>query len=139
MAETIEYNNGEITINWKPSLCIHSGICWKGLPGVFDPQKKPWIKQDGADTKKITDIIDKCPSRALSYNYNNKPNKVMEDNINKIEIAADGPILIYGTIEIKHSDGRIETIEKTAALCRCGASANKPFCDGAHRYINFKG
>lgn len=61
------------------------------------------------------------------------------ENQNKIEIAANGPILVHGTIEIKHSDGRVEIKEKMVALCRCGASSTKPFCDGGHRKIDFKG
>ena len=62
----------------------------------------------------------------------------MENN-NKIEIAANRPILVHGNCEIKHADGTVETKEKMVALCRCGASANKPFCDGTHRKIEFKG
>lgn len=61
------------------------------------------------------------------------------ENKNKIEIAANGPILVHGTIEIKNSDGKVEIKENMTALCRCGASANKPYCDGAHRKIDFKG
>ena len=61
------------------------------------------------------------------------------ENQTKIEIAANGPILVHGTIEIKNSDGKVEIKENMTALCRCGASANKPYCDGAHRKIDFKG
>ena len=64
---------------------------------------------------------------------------MMENNQNKVEIAPDGPILVHGTIEIKHSNGTTETKEKVTALCRCGASSTKPFCDGSHRKIEFKG
>src|SRR4051812_617088 len=102
MTEEIKYDNGEITIHWKPSVCIHSTKCWKNLPSVFNPQEKPWIKPLGADTKTITTQIDKCPSGALSYTHNNKINKTNMENQNKIEIAANGPILVHGTIEVKH-------------------------------------
>ena len=70
-----KYTNGEITIVWKPSSCIHSTICWKeatGLPTVFDPKVKPWIKMDGADTVNIIEHVNKCPSGALSFFYNEK-------------------------------------------------------------------
>lgn len=63
----------------------------------------------------------------------------MDNTQNKIEIAPNGPILVHGTIEIKHSDGTVETKEKMVALCRCGASLTKPYCDGGHRKIDFKG
>jgi uncharacterized Fe-S cluster protein YjdI len=65
--ETHKYSNGEITILWKPKLCIHSGICFTGLPLVFDPRKRPWIEIKNADTMHIVDQIKKCPSGALSY------------------------------------------------------------------------
>jgi uncharacterized Fe-S cluster protein YjdI len=136
--ESKKYSNGEVTIHWKPSLCIHSKNCWKNLPEVFDPRAKPWIKPEGSDSETIMAQVDKCPSGALSYTTNSQTETKME-NQNKIEIASNGPILVQGTIEIKHSDGRIEVKEKSCALCRCGASTNKPFCDGSHRKIEFKG
>ena len=56
-----------------------------------------------------------------------------------IIVSPNGPLMIIGKIEIKHSDGRVENKEKSTAFCRCGASANKPYCDGSHRKIEFKG
>lgn len=66
-----EYSNGSVTIVWKPQICIHSGICARGLPTVFKPKEKPWIDQHGATSEEIIDRIDKCPSKALSYYLNN--------------------------------------------------------------------
>jgi uncharacterized Fe-S cluster protein YjdI len=63
-----KYSNSEITITWKPALCIHSMHCWKGLASVFDPTRRPWITTDGASTKQIIEQVQKCPSGALSYN-----------------------------------------------------------------------
>ncbi|NOX47039.1 MAG: hypothetical protein GXO89_08690 [Chlorobi bacterium] len=57
----------------------------------------------------------------------------------KVEVMANGPLLVHGTISLTGKDGNIETKEKTTAFCRCGASANKPYCDGSHRKINFEG
>jgi CDGSH-type Zn-finger protein len=51
----------------------------------------------------------------------------------KIELMPNGPIMVYGNVEIKHSDGTITTKEGRTAMCRCGQSANKPFCDGTHK------
>ncbi len=71
MAENVkEYSNGEITIVWKPDTCIHSAVCFRGLPQVFDPRERPWIKQHNADTQSIIHQINKCPSKALSFYYN---------------------------------------------------------------------
>jgi uncharacterized Fe-S cluster protein YjdI len=67
---THQYNNGEVTIVWKPEICIHSTLCWKGLRDVFDPAKRPWINAEGSSTEKIIAQIRKCPSGALSFLLN---------------------------------------------------------------------
>lgn len=64
---TKRYSNGEITVVWQPSLCVHSAICARGLPKVFDPRRRPWVVLDSADTVTIVDQVDRCPSGALSY------------------------------------------------------------------------
>lgn len=56
-----------------------------------------------------------------------------------IEVAANGPLLVKGTVEVKYADGRVEVKERQCALCRCGHSANKPWCDGSHRKEGFVG
>ena len=60
------YTNGEITVVWQPSLCIHSAICFHGLPGVFDPRRRPWVVLDGHTADAIVTQVDECPSGALS-------------------------------------------------------------------------
>ena len=67
---TRKYSNGEVTIVWKPVVCIHSAICFKGLPEVFDPRVRPWINAEGASTQQIIDQVKKCPSGALTYEIN---------------------------------------------------------------------
>ena len=69
---TKKYTNGEVTIVWQNTLCIHSGNCVRGLPEVFDVRKKPWINPEGATTQQIVEQVKKCPSGALSY-YMNDP------------------------------------------------------------------
>lgn len=68
--KTLKYSNGEVTVVWKPEVCIHSAICFKGLREVFDPQKRPWVNINGAATDKIVEQVRKCPSGALSYFMN---------------------------------------------------------------------
>ena len=67
-----KYTNGEVTVTWEPAKCIHSTICFQGLPEVFDPRKRPWVTIEGADTNKIVDQIKECPSGALTYQMNDK-------------------------------------------------------------------
>jgi uncharacterized Fe-S cluster protein YjdI len=64
---TKKYSNGEVTVIWQNSLCIHSGNCVKNLSSVFKPQQSPWINVDNATTNEIIEAVKKCPSGALSY------------------------------------------------------------------------
>lgn len=140
---TRKYTNGEITIVWKPSVCIHSTLCWKspgGLPEVFDPRIKPWIKPEGSTSEKIIEHVKKCPSGALSFYYNNELAGTTQINTEtKIEALINGPLLVYGNIHIKDSFGKEIKKNNVTAFCRCGKSENKPFCDGSHVKHNFKG
>ena len=72
MQKSFKYNNDDITVVWKPEICQHSTLCWKGLIEVFNPREKPWIKMDAATSDRIIDQVKKCPSGALSYLMNNK-------------------------------------------------------------------
>lgn len=67
---TVEYSKGKITILWKPNLCIHSGVCVRTLPKVYDPKGRPWIRTGNATTQELIDQVAKCPSRALSIRQN---------------------------------------------------------------------
>lgn len=64
------YKNKDITVVWQPGICQHSAICFKGLPQVFDPRRKPWIEMDKATTEQIMEQVKKCPSGALSFMMN---------------------------------------------------------------------
>ncbi|MDK3157553.1 (4Fe-4S)-binding protein [Kamptonema cortianum] len=66
MSRGKNYSNGEITVRWEPSKCIHSGICARGLPSVFRPKERPWIVIDQATSAEIIAQVEKCPSGALS-------------------------------------------------------------------------
>jgi uncharacterized Fe-S cluster protein YjdI len=145
--ETLKYTNNEVTVVWKPKACIHSTFCWKGLIEVFNPKTRPWIKMDGATTEKIIEQVRQCPSGALSYYLNaevttNEPaDKIVAESaqIMKVEVSPNGPYLIKTECQIVHSDGREEIKNETVALCRCGGSNNKPYCDGTHRKVGFRG
>jgi uncharacterized Fe-S cluster protein YjdI len=140
---TKHYSNGEVTIVWKPEQCIHSTKCWKGENGlreVFNPMEKPWIKPDAASTERIIEQVKQCPSGALSFYLNNeKQEEVVLQSESIVEVAANGPLLVYGNISIKDASGNETKRSKVTAFCRCGHSANKPFCDGAHVKQGFKG
>ncbi len=137
---TKHYSNADITVVWKPSLCAHSTLCWKGLSSVFNPRMRPWIRIDGAWTEEIIAQVEKCPSGALSYYRNDKP--LLPDEKDEaettIQVSKNGPLMVYGNVCVKHADGTESKNKRVTAFCRCGHSGNKPFCDGTHVKIGFK-
>ena len=137
---TKHYKNDEITIVWQPHLCVHSTLCFRGLPNVFDPRKRPWVTPEHSDSETIMKQIDACPSRALTY-FKESENQENVEVTNEIivEPTKNGLLMVYGNISIKDSGVNLTKNHKVTALCRCGASENKPFCDGSHVKINFEG
>lgn len=139
MGSKKEYSNGEVTIVWEADKCIHSGICVKGLPNVFRPKVRPWVRISGASKEELVNQVKQCPSGALSYYMNNQEDKTAESLETKVEVLENGPLLVYGTLKVTNKDGLAEIKNKTTAFCRCGASENKPYCDGTHVKNDFKG
>ena len=150
-----KYTNGEITVYWKPSDCIHATTCYRELIAVFNPRKRPWIDMDGAPTEKIIDIVKKCPTNALTYDWNNpvknsdKPGdgallinedariEEIKDRPVEIRVMKNGPYVIEGNFTVIDSDGQKQKPMLMTSLCRCGASEEMPFCDGSHRIENY--
>ncbi|MGO4291379.1 (4Fe-4S)-binding protein [Chitinophaga sp. RAB17] len=139
---TKHYTNGDVTIVWKPNVCIHSEVCFHGLPAVFNPNQKPWINAAAATTEEIVTQVKHCPSGALTYFMNaevaaqggTEP-QISAESI--VEPTPNGPLLVYGNIVVRDANGKETHKNKVTAFCRCGGSSNKPYCDGTHTKINF--
>jgi len=129
-----DYKGKEITIHDDRGICSHAGYCTDGLPKVFRMNTEPWIDPDGERVEKIIETIKKCPSGALSYSIDGvKYDKFSEQP--EIQITEDGPYYVKGNIALEDEDS--PESEEHYALCRCGNSKNKPFCDGQHWYTKF--
>jgi len=139
MGKTKEYTNGEVTVVWEPEKCIHSAICAKGLPNVFKPRERPWVKIDASNSDTIINQVKRCPSGALRFYMNAEDDETAENMETKVEVLENGPLLVYGTLKVTLKDGKEEVKNRTTAFCRCGLSDNKPFCDGTHVKENFIG
>lgn len=136
---TKTYTNGEITVVWKPGICVHSKVCWTELIEVFNPKARPWVNMEGASTERIAEQVDRCPSKALSYFRNDKsvqPDDVQAESI--VEPLPNGPLMVYGNLRVKDASGHETRKNNVTAFCRCGASHNKPYCDGSHVKAGFK-
>ena len=138
-----EYSNGEIIVYWKPRKCIHSTICYTELIKVFNPTKRPWIDMKGSSTEKIIEIVNKCPTDALTYKRINPDNQIAEpgpdenNELTEIKVMKDGPIVVKGNFNIIGGNKDYRQY-KMISFCRCGASKDMPLCDGTHQKIGFK-
>ncbi|HSR59741.1 MAG TPA: (4Fe-4S)-binding protein [Robiginitalea sp.] len=131
-----EYSRGKLTIIWKPGLCIHSGVCVKALPEVYRPREKPWIRPELASEQALKEQIARCPSGALSFRESDESPTAASD-LPSIQVVPGGPLILRGRVQLDHAGGT-QTLEGRSALCRCGGSSKKPFCDGSHKQLNFE-
>jgi CDGSH-type Zn-finger protein len=131
------YVGKKITIHDNRGTCCHSGNCTDHLPSVFNLKTEPLISPDAADTETIINIIRQCPSGALSFTLNAK-DYAGEERDQAIFVSKDGPYHVQGGIELQHERRNEGASTEHYALCRCGHSKNKPFCDGTHWYVKFK-
>lgn len=136
-ALTKKYSKGDVTVVWEASKCIHAGACVRGLPEVFDPKARPWVNMEGADNQAIINQVNQCPSGALSILSADVT--TMISNVTSAKVIENGPLIIEGDCKVTLANGSEVVKNKKASICRCGASENKPFCDGAHKRIGFEG
>ena len=134
-----EYATEEIVVEWEPRLCFHSGNCTRLLPKVFDRDRRPWVKPDEASADEIESAVARCPSGALRARRAGLPVVAAEEEPFEICASAGGPLLVRGGVRIVDAEGNLLYEGERAALCRCGGSGNKPFCDGTHRTNGFEG
>ena len=130
------YKGKNITVYDNRSICAHAGICTDRLPAVFHNREASFVEPDGASVAEIIDIVNQCPSGALSYTLDDDSETRLIGEAS-ISIAANGPYVLKGKVVLLDIDKGAGASESSCSLCRCGASKNKPFCDGSHWDINF--
>ena len=131
------YAGKRITILDNRALCAHAAFCTDDLASVFRHRENPWIVADGATVEKIIETVRKCPSGALSYAIDGVEAEPPR-RAPMVTVTDNGPYAVTGGIElvgVKLGDG---ASSEHYTLCRCGASKNKPFCDGSHWDVGFE-
>jgi CDGSH-type Zn-finger protein len=133
-----DYVGRHITIHDNRAICAHAGYCTDALALVFNSERKPWIDPDGATVEEVIAAVARCPSGALSYSIDG----VEKDNASRdpqVTATENGPYAVTGGVELRGADFAEGASREHFTLCRCGASKNKPFCDGSHWDIGFRG
>jgi len=131
------YRGRKITIYDDRAICAHSARCSDNLAAVFKYGSEPWIDPDGASVDAIIDAVRQCPSGALSYALEGVEAPALQREP-AITVTKDGPYAVVGTIALTGQDAGAVPAAECYTLCRCGASRNKPFCDGSHWDAGFK-
>lgn len=131
------YESETITVQYELKRCIHTEECVHRLSAVFDRNSRPWIHPELATADQIADTIIRCPTGALKFRRKDGGAQEAIPVSNVVRMVEDGPHYVRGNLELVYSDGRTER-DTRVALCRCGASENKPFCDNRHKEIDFK-
>jgi CDGSH-type Zn-finger protein len=135
-----DYPGKEITVHDNRKICSHAAECVNNLSSVFKLGSRPWINPDASKMNDIIDVVRRCPSGALSYSIDGVEYRDPEEQRNPtVTVLKNGPYHITGGIEligenIQFGEG---ASKEHYTLCRCGASENKPFCDGAHKSSKF--
>ncbi len=131
-----EYVRPELTVYDNRGICQHSGFCTDRLASVFRVHGEPFVDLSGADKDAIIAQVRQCPSGALSYAIDGVEYRD-QDREPTITVSKDGPYRVTGGIELPDEPRAEGASTEHYALCRCGGSKNKPFCDGTHWYIKF--
>lgn len=128
-----EYKGEKLTIRFDGEKCIHSRNCVLGLPEVFQANVQgPWIKPDNAGVEELIAVARSCPSGAITFERHDGGEAERFPDVNVIRVLENGPFAVSADLHIAGEAPRTR-----ATLCRCGASKNKPYCDGSHTEVGF--
>jgi CDGSH-type Zn-finger protein/uncharacterized Fe-S cluster protein YjdI len=123
----------KMELSFETKRCIHARFCVTGAPNVFLANVKgPWIHPDAMEVERVVEVAHACPSGAITYHRLDGVHDEPAPPVNLAGVREAGPYAFRGQLQI---DG--EAVGFRATLCRCGASKNKPFCDGSHHDVGF--
>ena len=130
------YKGDAVDITYSLKRCIHAEQCIHNLSAVFDKNRRPWIITGAASADEVARVVPLCPSGALHFEGKNGSTESIPE-VNRILLWEHGPLQVHGEVEVSGSTVELQG-ETRATLCRCGGSANKPFCDNAHLTNDFQ-
>lgn len=132
------YEGKQIDVSWDGRLCIHIGECGRAKGDLFVSGREPWCEPDVAILDEVIEIVERCPTGSLTYRRKDGGQAEQSDKENTVMVSYNGPLLIRGDLVIEGAAGDMPGIRSRAALCRCGQSKKKPFCDNSHEAVGFQ-
>ncbi len=115
-------------------LCMHAGQCGNRETNVWKMVRKT---EESITRIGVIRMVEKCPSGRL---VNRIDGEIVEPSLpQEIGVVPGGPLWVTGGVPVQRADGEPFETRNRVTLCRCGASGNKPLCDGTHKEIAFEG
>ena len=106
---------------------------------MFDDSRRPWVEVDAASADEVEAAVARCPSGALRTRRLGSAASTQQPEQPTVRASENGPLLVSGGVRVLDAEGAVLYEGEKAALCRCGGSGNKPFCDGTHKKNGFRG
>lgn len=136
--DDFSYPGAKATVSWNGKLCIHIGECGHAEGELFVAGRKPWCQPDLASDDETEEVVLRCPTGALSVKFADGSRVEQVPAINTIQVAYNGPLFVRGDLQIDDAAANVPGLKFRAALCRCGKSKNKPYCDNSHLDADFR-
>ena len=134
----VTYQGGQADVQWDGRLCIHIGECGRAQNELFVGGRQPWCEPDRVSADDVADVVLRCPSGALTYHRQDGGPQETADTENVVSVMYNGPLFLRGDLEIDGAAPNMPGVRFRAALCRCGQSKHKPFCDNSHEAAGFQ-
>lgn len=135
--KAFDYPGERANVSWHGRLCIHIGECGHAKGDLFVGGRKPWCAPDLATDDEVNEVVLRCPTGALSAKFSDGSRVEEADAENTVHVAYNGPLFVRGDLNIEGASEQIPGLRFRAALCRCGKSKNKPYCDNSHLDAGF--
>jgi CDGSH-type Zn-finger protein/uncharacterized Fe-S cluster protein YjdI len=132
-----QYPGKKATVSWNSRLCIHVAECGRAKGELFVGGRDPWCLPDLTTNEEVSDVVNRCPTGALTVDFTDGSGKEPPEPVNTVNGAYNGPVVVRGHLTIEDAPADAPGLAFRAALCRCGKSRTKPFCDNSHEKEGF--
>lgn len=136
-SDVFTYEGAAVDAHWDKRLCIHVGECTRAKGAIFKSGRDPWGKPDNAEADIVADVVARCPTGSLTVTRKDGVAGETPDPQNTVVVSGRGPLYVRGDLRIAGVPDDMPGVAFRAALCRCGKSAKKPFCDNSHEGAQF--
>lgn len=126
------YGGSEAEVDWDGRLCIHVGECGRASNELFVGGRQPWCQPDEVPPDEALDVVKRCPTGAITLRLKDGSAPETADDENSVTVSNNGPLYVRGDLAIDGAADDMPGVKFRAALCRCGLSKRKPFCDNSH-------